>query len=274
MDTEVVRVLFVDDEPSIRITLPAILERHGFSVTIAATVAEALRQIQSQQFDVLIADLNIGEPSDGFTVVSAMRRTQSQCVNLILTGYPAFESALQAIRSHVDDYLVKPADVAKLIESIRERLSRPRTQPLLQSQPLSALLRTNLDKIIEKTLIAMKSHPRLNKVPILDRARIDHIPGAITEIIHQLESNAPDIPTDAALKAGALHGEVRREQGYTLLMLVDDTRVLDSTVCSVLQDNLLSVDLSRVIPDLNRVHDCLEAQLQEALEAFTTSETA
>jgi len=70
------RILFVDDEPGIRVTLSAILQANGFQVTSAATVAEALREINSQTFDALISDLNIGEPGDGFTVVSAMRRTQ------------------------------------------------------------------------------------------------------------------------------------------------------------------------------------------------------
>jgi DNA-binding NtrC family response regulator len=117
------RILFVDDEPNIRLTLAAILKQHGFDVTTTATVREALAEISSNEFDVLIADLDIGEPGDGFTVVSAMRRSQPNCVNLILTGYPAFESALKAIQAHVDDYLVKPTDIGTLVAKIEERLN-------------------------------------------------------------------------------------------------------------------------------------------------------
>ena len=69
----------------------------------------------SAQFDVLISDLNIGQPGDGFTVVSAMRRSQPACITLILTGYPGFDTALEAIRSQVDDYLIKPAAIPTLI---------------------------------------------------------------------------------------------------------------------------------------------------------------
>jgi len=96
------RILFVDDEEAIRLTLPPILVAEGFSVVAVATVPEALAKIASEPFDVLIADLNVGQAGDGFTVVSAMRRTQPNCVNLILTGYHAFESALEAIRQQVD----------------------------------------------------------------------------------------------------------------------------------------------------------------------------
>ncbi len=63
-------LLFVDDEESVRTTLGMMLESKGFKVTAAGTVPEALRLISNQPFDVLIADLNIGQPGDGFTVVS------------------------------------------------------------------------------------------------------------------------------------------------------------------------------------------------------------
>lgn len=113
------RVLFVDDEPSIRLTLPPVLEENGFEVRSAGSVAEALVEISSQQFDVLLSDLNIGEEGDGFRVVSEMRRAQPDCVTVILTGYPSFDTALEGIRHQVDDYLVKPADVEALLKSLR-----------------------------------------------------------------------------------------------------------------------------------------------------------
>ena len=77
------RLLFVDDEESIRLTLPPLLQTEGFEVRVAANVPEALIEINSHQFDVLITDLNISEQGDGFLVVSAMRHLQPRCVNLI-----------------------------------------------------------------------------------------------------------------------------------------------------------------------------------------------
>ena len=117
------RLLFVDDEESIRLTLPPLLQTKGFEVRAAANVPEALVEINSRHFDVLITDLNIGEQGDGFLVVSAMRHLQPHCVNLILTGYPALETAVQAIRSQVDDYLMKPSDVDCLVTTINGKLA-------------------------------------------------------------------------------------------------------------------------------------------------------
>lgn len=268
------KILFVDDEPSIRLTLPAILEQHGFEVTVAESVTDALRAISAQKFDALISDLNIGEPGDGFTVVSAMRRTHPKCVNFILTGYPAFETALQAIRSQVDDYLVKPADVRELVDLLETKLSNPQKVRRLPAQVLADFLESHANKVMERALAAMKTHPRLSAVPLSDRERTDHIPAMLTEIVRQLRSRTPDHPTEAVCQAGIEHGEARRRQGYTQEMLVDDTRIIDSSIYSVVQDHLLNINLSNLIPDLSRLNDALEAHLQASLAAFHSEQAA
>jgi two-component system, response regulator RegA len=112
----------VDDEEGIRHTLPLLLQQRGFDVRVAASVPEALSAIRTQEFDVLLSDLNIGKDGDGFTVVQAMRKVHPNCVTILLTGYPAFESAVQAIHDEVDDYFVKPADLDSLINTMERKL--------------------------------------------------------------------------------------------------------------------------------------------------------
>jgi len=119
-------LLFVNDEPSIRLTLRPILQQRGYEVQAAGSVPEALQLIESRKFDILLSDLNIGEPGDGFTVVRAMRKVQPRCVTILLTGYPAFESAVEAIRQEVDDYVVKPANIDVLVSIMKEKLSARR----------------------------------------------------------------------------------------------------------------------------------------------------
>lgn len=267
-------ILFVDDEPGIRDTLPAILEQHGFQVTVAATVPEALHAITTGKFDVLISDLNIGAAGDGFTVVSAMRRTQPDCVNFILTGYPAFETALQALRSQVDDYLVKPADIRNLVETIEQKLAAPIPCSPKDCVRLAPFLREHAAEIVARSLAGMKSHSQLAQIRLADEERTDHIPVVVEETAAQLESSNPNRPTPRVLAAGARHGETRRKQGYRLPMLVDDTRILDSAIYDVVQNNLIRLDLSTLIPDLSRLNDTLEAQLQEALRGFLEQRAA
>src|ERR1700683_1311773 len=93
------RILFVDDEESIRLTLPRILAKNGFEVTSLARLDDALAEIRAQRYDVLLSDLNLPEVDGGFTLIEEMRKNQPHCVNFILTGYPAEES-LQRAKAH------------------------------------------------------------------------------------------------------------------------------------------------------------------------------
>jgi len=77
------RLLFVDDEEGIRETLPVLLQQRGFDVRVAASVPEAISEIKTHKFDVLLSDLNIGKDGDGFTVVQAMRRAHPNCVTVL-----------------------------------------------------------------------------------------------------------------------------------------------------------------------------------------------
>ena len=118
-----ISMLFVDDEPSIRLTLPPILEEQGFQVRVADSITSALQEVWSQKFDVLLSDLNISEPRDGFLIVKAARAANPLCVAILLTGYPDFESAVEGINCDVDGYLVKPADIEMLLTTIQKKLA-------------------------------------------------------------------------------------------------------------------------------------------------------
>jgi DNA-binding NtrC family response regulator len=116
------RVLLVDDENAIRETLSAILRRYGLIVTAAATMADAFQEIHSKRFDLLLCDLNIERKSDGLEVVREMRKTNPDCIVVILTGCPAMDTAAEATRVGADDYIAKPASVDMLVAMIGERL--------------------------------------------------------------------------------------------------------------------------------------------------------
>ena len=118
------RMLFVDDEEGIRLTLPLILGKRGFQVKAVGSVPHALSEINDQRFDVLLSDLNINEESDGLLVIASMRVSHPECRNFILTGYPSFETAQQGIRQNIDGYFTKPADVEDLVSEIKAKLDR------------------------------------------------------------------------------------------------------------------------------------------------------
>jgi ActR/RegA family two-component response regulator len=268
------RVLFVDDEPSLRATLPEILKLHGFDVRVAGSVADALAAISSQEFDVLISDLNIGQPGDGFTVVSAMRRTQPNCITFILTGFPAFETALEAIRAQVDDYLVKPAEAAQLVNAIEQKLKGRRAHEPIRVKRLAVLLRDKSDEIAGRVVRKLREKPHIQAAGLSDEQLLDSVPKLLGEIADQLDSSAPEETPPRALRYGARHGEQRGRLGYSPTMLLDDADALDSVIFEIVQEHLLSLDTSYLIPDLRRLNRSLREQVQESLRALLQTRDA
>src|SRR6202047_5170447 len=105
--------------------LQVALERDGLEVVAVAGVKDALSRIAEENFDVLLSDLHMPHAGDGFTVVSAMHHTHPHAVTLVLTGYPALEEALSAIRVQADEILLKPIEINSLRKLIREKLEHP-----------------------------------------------------------------------------------------------------------------------------------------------------
>jgi len=134
------RLLLVDDERAIRETLSAILRRYGFLVTTAAKISEALEEMAKQNFDLLICDLNIEGESDGYQVVRAMKGINHSCIIVILTGYPALDSAMEGIHLGIDEYIAKPAKPDTLVAILAEKLAaRERTKDTEPQSPENSL---------------------------------------------------------------------------------------------------------------------------------------
>lgn len=259
------RLLLVDDEAVIRITLSAILSKHGFEVSAAATVAEALQKITSQQFEVLLSDLNIGNPGDGLTVVSAMRRTQPDAVTMILTGYPAFETALEAIRQQVDDYVLKPADVPALILTIENKLATPpRQRHLPPPKRVAMILQEHLQRIEDMWLSAVEKDEALTRVAFSKEQRLDHLRGMLEQVIREAQSYSGE-ETAAHKKITGGYDIRRNLEGYTPNMMLAEFCMLRRVVARIVQENLLAVNLSYLVPDLAQVNESLDEQAQAAL---------
>ena len=117
------KVLLVDDDESVRELTTLQLGSKGFEVVSAANVSEALQFIATGSFDVLITDLNMPNPGDGFTVVTAMRHSQPHALILLISGYPDVDRAMATIALEADEIIVKPFEIANLTE-----LTRPATR--------------------------------------------------------------------------------------------------------------------------------------------------
>jgi DNA-binding response OmpR family regulator len=262
------KILFLDDEENIRLMLGMYLQEQGFAVTAVGTVPEALKLITQENFDVLIADLNVGFAGDGFTVVSAMRRTQPQAVTFILTGYPAFETALEAIRLQVDDYITKPTDTDALIHKIHEKLAQPKAHYHVEPRRLSEIVSDNVMPITQDWLDAVKKDSEISAIHMTDAERIDHIP-RVLEVVLKV-SRGQEI-SEADRNAARDHGVIRRKQGFTVPFLIRESRLLHDAIARCVQANLLAVQISHLISDLNSIHRTKQMLLEESVAAFLKS---
>ncbi len=262
------RLLVVDDEPAILQTLSQILSRQGFEVVTKSNVADALQAIASVRFDILIADLNIGEPGDGFTVVSALRRTYPEAIAVILTGYPGFDAALKAIREQVDDFLVKPIHPAELVKHIETLTrSRPRHQPL-PLKPLAEIVRAEKEAILARMLITLRERSGEHDSSVLsDESLVDSLPGVIDELCERVQSRSVTTATPAAVMART-HGRTRYSQGYGLAFILDESTALRQMILDAVHRNLLLVDLSSLLVDLSFMSVAVDQLLKLSITEY------
>ncbi len=127
------RVLVVDDEPSVLETIAAILQREGYQVLAASTVDEAIGYLQDGPFDVALTDLRL-EGASGLSLLATLRRQWPHVVTVVLTGYASLQSAIDALREGVFDYLIKPCDVDELKATVARAVERGVLARSLRSQ--------------------------------------------------------------------------------------------------------------------------------------------
>jgi len=236
-------------------------------VSTASTVPEALKLITGETYDVLIADLNIGQPGDGFTVTSAMRRVQPNVLTIILTGYPAFQAALRAIHNQVDDFLIKGTDASQVVKAIRESLARDRKRNVIFTERLPQFIARNKQDIVEAWYQAVDKDPEIKQIKLERLERIDHLPQVLDELVRPPGNQGPS-GLQASQDSAAKHGEVRQKQGYSLSMLLEETRLLHHVIAQCTQQHLQSIDISNLIPDLIEMDDRLHQSLKHSLETF------
>ena len=201
-----------------------------------------------------------------------MRRTQPTCITLILTGYPGFDSALEAIRSQVDDYLIKPAPIPNLINLIEQKLENPKPGAAAATKRISQVLRENVFEITQRALNEMKSDHALRAVPITDEQRIEFIPRILEELAIFLESAESEHAMQEAIQSAKMRGIKRFQQGYTIPLLATHVRLLEQAIYEVIHEHLRSLNLSYFMIDLKRLNANLGIQLEHTQLAFLNVE--
>ncbi len=115
------RILLAEDEPSLQLALGDTLADEGYGVTIAGTVADALRALGEATPDLVLCDLRLPD-GDGTSILHAVRELWSDVPVIILTAYGSVAGAVEAIRAGASEYLTKPFEEQQLLAMIRRHL--------------------------------------------------------------------------------------------------------------------------------------------------------
>src|SRR5258707_9478593 len=289
------RVLIVDDEESVTITMAAILEMDGYEVATALTGADALKQIESEIFDLVLTDLRLDD-FDGMEILAATRRRSPDTIGIVLTGYASLESAVKALREGAYDYMLKPADVEELRATVARGIERRRLgQQLRERVAELEAANTTINDLNEglQDRVAKATQSLQERVVELDSARAELQAGyeklqeldklksqflsiashelktpitamsgfvqiAVRRIQRRLGAGRPDEPHSKKEGEALLQQlEVRQRQAGKLARLVDELLDVSRIESGRLELRLGDVDLAELLAEVMRRHQLM-----------------
>jgi DNA-binding response OmpR family regulator len=268
------KILLVDDNDAVLYMMRELLEAKDFEVVAARNVTEALSQIVTQHFDVLITDLHMPGPGDGFTVATAMRHSQPNALTLVLSGFPDVKEAMAAILLQADEVLVKPYEIDELTGLIRRRMLDEKAPARQNKESVASILERDAEITIQRWLARVRKTEELNFHSLADADRTGHLPELMKDIAGRLRETriveAIARPSPAALE----HGRLRYRQGYDAPMMVQESRILQVCLFETIQRNIGTVDFSSVLPDIMLIADEVDSQLTQSVRSFLELQSA
>jgi len=210
------KILVVDDEADLRLTMRRLLEREGYQVRTAANGPEALEALAREAFVAMITDLRMPGMSGEELMDQALSRYGPELAVIVLTGYGTIPSAVEALQRGAEDYWTKPVDP----ELVKRRLRQLVKARLLEKE--NQELRAELARRAARKEILGES-PEIKRVLSL----IDRVAASDATVFIQGESGV-----GKELVAHAIHHRSKRRQGPFI-----------KVSCAALPENLLEVEL-------------------------------
>jgi DNA-binding NtrC family response regulator len=140
------RILVVDDDETIRNTIKAILEDEGYLVDSAATGSEAVQKTKKTAYNVALLDIRLPD-MEGVELLKLMKDTVPRTRKIMVTGYPSMQNAIAALNKNADAYLVKPVDIAKLLNTVKEQLQLQENEREFSEQKVAEFIETRVKEL-------------------------------------------------------------------------------------------------------------------------------
>src|ERR1700731_2721828 len=139
-------------------------------------------------------------------------------------------------------------------------------------ESVADILERELQSAITDWLARVEQEPDLTCIPLSFEERTGHLPHLLHDVIARLRLDAA---TKAPIsKAAAEHGDLRRQQGYTVAMAVEESRLLQAKIFSTLHKSVKNLEFSTLLPDVVTIADEVDAQLKEQMLRFMAADAA
>ena len=140
------------------------------------------------------------------------------------------------------------------------------------TESVATILERELPAVIQDWLARAEHEPELNCVPLTFKERTGHLPLLLHDVIARLRLNSAAPPPIS--EAAALHGELRRQQGYTVAMAVEESRQLQVSIFTTLHKYIKHLDFAKLLPDIVTIADEVDAQLKQQIVRFMAPDVA
>lgn len=104
------RLMVIDDEPIVCRRLKQILEKSGYEVDAFSDGASAIRALEETPYDIIVTDLKM-EGMDGMSILESVKQSSPSTKVIMITGFAEMETAKEALRKGVFDFISKPVEV-------------------------------------------------------------------------------------------------------------------------------------------------------------------
>jgi len=177
-------ILVVDDEPVARQSLTDILKLEGHNVASAPNGQAAVEYVRTHPMDLMIVDLRM-PGMDGLEVVQVVNQISPETEVILLTAFGSTETAIQALRLRIHDYLLKPASPAQILASVKKGLARRATR----SRVSSVAVNTDVDETVEVFSLKDGTTVDLSRRQIKHKSKVEHLTPAEGRLLRILIEN-------------------------------------------------------------------------------------
>ena len=118
------RILLVDDQTNVRLSMALLLEHDGHTIVQAAAASDALEALGLGSIDVVVSDVRMDGDMDGAALLRAVKARDAEIEVVLVTGFGTISDAVDAIKSGAYDYLTKPVDPERLLITVRRAVER------------------------------------------------------------------------------------------------------------------------------------------------------